>query len=376
MELTIGSNIKRLRKEKNLTQEQLAELVGVSFQAISKWENNIGYPDITLLPALSSVLDASVDTIMGVDRSQAEIERLLLEIAETSKSGRLREAYEMGKEALCRFPSNDLLLFAVSSFAFALSVTADEEEKGRLIDEIRTMTDRILAYSQSDELKTRARWTLCQTYIHAKDKKSAAEVGWGLPDITACRQYLLASCLEGEEKKQFMEKTMYLVTVLFTSFVRQSSPEPIPDHPVFSRTDRKTTENLIKVWDIAFSLMSDGIRVKRQNVTYMNLHLSAAERAVEESDREAALSHLSEAAECAVTVDTADQLPLEVVSSNNAIKQLLHLRNDFRLTQEEVLAHNLSYTLLHGFLPSASFDGLREEADFTAIAQRLAETAV
>lgn len=375
MELTIGSNIKRLRKEKNLTQEQLAELVGVSFQAISKWENNIGYPDITLLPALSSVLDVSIDTIMGVDRSQAEVDRLLLEIGETSKSGRLREAYEMGKEALCRFPSNDLLLFAVSSFATGLIATADEEEKGRLIDEIRTMTNRILAYSQSDELKTRARWTLCQTYTHAKDKKSAAEVGLWLPDITACRQYLLASCLEGEEKKQFMEKTMYLVTVLFTSFVRQSSPEPISAHPIFSRTDRKTTENFIKVWDIAFSLMEDGIRVKRQNITYMFLHLSAAKRAVEESDREAALFHFSEAVECAITVDTAKNIPLEVVSSNNAIKQLLHPYNDFCLTQADVLAHNLSYTLLHGFLPSSVFDGIRETVEFTKAAHKLEETA-
>ena len=54
MQLKIGNKIKTLRKQRGITQEQLAESPGISFQAISKWENNIALPDITLAPALAN----------------------------------------------------------------------------------------------------------------------------------------------------------------------------------------------------------------------------------------------------------------------------------------------------------------------------------
>ena len=63
---TLGKRIAALRKQKGLTQEQLAEKVGVSAQAVSKWENDISCPDITLLPLLADLFDVSVDELLGV----------------------------------------------------------------------------------------------------------------------------------------------------------------------------------------------------------------------------------------------------------------------------------------------------------------------
>lgn len=63
---TLGKRIAMLRKEKGLTQEQLAEKVGVSAQAVSKWENDVSCPDITLLPLLADLFDVSVDELLGV----------------------------------------------------------------------------------------------------------------------------------------------------------------------------------------------------------------------------------------------------------------------------------------------------------------------
>lgn len=63
---TLGRRIAALRKEKGLTQEQLAEKVGVSAQAVSKWENDISCPDITLLPLLAELFGVSVDELLGV----------------------------------------------------------------------------------------------------------------------------------------------------------------------------------------------------------------------------------------------------------------------------------------------------------------------
>ena len=59
--MNIGNKIRELRKQRGITQEQLAESIGISFQAVSKWENNIALPDITLVPVLSSYFGVSMD---------------------------------------------------------------------------------------------------------------------------------------------------------------------------------------------------------------------------------------------------------------------------------------------------------------------------
>ena len=61
--MDIGNKIRKLRKQRGITQEQLAESIGVSFQAVSKWENNIALPDITLAPVLAGYFSVSMDEL-------------------------------------------------------------------------------------------------------------------------------------------------------------------------------------------------------------------------------------------------------------------------------------------------------------------------
>ncbi len=63
--MNLGNNIKQLRQQKNLTQEQIAEKLGVTYQAVSKWETNANTPDISLLPAIASLFGVSIDTLFA-----------------------------------------------------------------------------------------------------------------------------------------------------------------------------------------------------------------------------------------------------------------------------------------------------------------------
>jgi len=65
MKETIGKRISYLRREKGITQEEMAEKLGVTPQAVSKWENDISYPDILLLPKLAEMLGVSVDELLS-----------------------------------------------------------------------------------------------------------------------------------------------------------------------------------------------------------------------------------------------------------------------------------------------------------------------
>lgn len=60
-----GEVISKKRRELGLTQNQLADLLGISFQAISKWENNVTYPDVLMLPKLAMALHTTVDALLG-----------------------------------------------------------------------------------------------------------------------------------------------------------------------------------------------------------------------------------------------------------------------------------------------------------------------
>ena len=74
MNIKIGSNIKKLRTENNITQDALATAIGVTPQAISRWESEGGYPDIELLPALADFFSVSVDELIGYRLSEREKE--------------------------------------------------------------------------------------------------------------------------------------------------------------------------------------------------------------------------------------------------------------------------------------------------------------
>ena len=72
MKLAIGENIRNFRKKNDLTQEALADRLGVSYQSISRWENGTTYPDLELLPAIAEVLVVTVDELLGMPQIEKE----------------------------------------------------------------------------------------------------------------------------------------------------------------------------------------------------------------------------------------------------------------------------------------------------------------
>ena len=96
--MSLSANIKRLRQEKNLTQEQLAAKLGVSAQAVSKWETSETYPDGALLVPLANELGVSLDTLFDNDSvSMADIsERIMKLMQETDAKERFHVARDIG----------------------------------------------------------------------------------------------------------------------------------------------------------------------------------------------------------------------------------------------------------------------------------------
>lgn len=86
MKLSVGTNIRALRRKHHITQEQLADKLGVSYQSVSRWENDTCYPDMELLPVLARIFSVSIDRLLGVSEEDKhdKITELLKQISKAS----------------------------------------------------------------------------------------------------------------------------------------------------------------------------------------------------------------------------------------------------------------------------------------------------
>jgi len=94
---SIGNRINEYRRQRNITQEQLAEAMGVTSQAVSKWENDISCPDISVLPQLADYFNTSLEQLVRganlntvqllAENQRKEFDRLTLRILVHSSKG-------------------------------------------------------------------------------------------------------------------------------------------------------------------------------------------------------------------------------------------------------------------------------------------------
>lgn len=148
MELKIGSKIAELRKAKGMTQEQLALALGISAPAVSKWETDNSYPDITLLCPLARALDTNVDTLLEYDEVMTEekVKAYTNEIIKIERNGDVLLANEKLQKLLCQYPNSVSMKFHAVTLITSFQVMHPEctetqrneweKQKKKLLEEI------------------------------------------------------------------------------------------------------------------------------------------------------------------------------------------------------------------------------------------------
>ena len=113
MELKIGEKIRELRKRDGRTQEEVAEALGVSNQAVSKWESQSGYPDMETVPALANYFGVTIDELFGYDGEWEARIREIMQKADAilNRQGEMEDCILLLRGAVQEFPANaDLLV--------------------------------------------------------------------------------------------------------------------------------------------------------------------------------------------------------------------------------------------------------------------------
>lgn len=208
MNLLIGENIKRLRRERDLTQEELATHIGISFQSVSKWERGDGYPDITMLPSLANYFGISVDQLLGVDElaKMEQYSKINEEWEENHRKGRHHDNVSLMRSALKTFPNDALLLVQLSTSLEELGGT-QEEQKDHLRESIM-LQEQILRYGADSEIRAATQFNICFAYWRIGERDKALEQAEKLPNLYKSRENALVEFLDGEDRVKIARQAL------------------------------------------------------------------------------------------------------------------------------------------------------------------------
>ena len=125
MQIRSAENIRRLRKEHSMTQEQLADALGVTPGAVYKWEAGLSVPDVRILMEIADLFDSSVDLLLGYVQHTGNVEGRIRRIQELMASKDTDEAIAEAESALKRYPNNFRLTYTC---AFVYMVKTSEDK--------------------------------------------------------------------------------------------------------------------------------------------------------------------------------------------------------------------------------------------------------
>jgi len=301
--MNIGETIKKLRKQKDMTQEQLAEYLNISPQAVSRWEINSTLPDITLVPMLANIFDVTTDMLFGVDIDAKEkrIEAIVKEANNHFYKHQYDEAEKLLRAALKEYPNSCKLM---DSLALALTINKDYYgDRNGNEEEIIILSEKILAECTDDNLRYFSIQRLCNAYASMGETEKAASFVKKMPFMT--QNDLLTAMFKGTKKYNHMQAQ---IAYWADSAVNNISFFIGKGH--ISLDDGTEPYNLDecialgqKMIDIIHILIEDG-NFGDFNSRLVWVHRNLISRYIQKNDAAAALNHFRLAAKHAVIYDS------------------------------------------------------------------------
>lgn len=318
MTIYLGENIKRLRHEKGITQENLADFLSVSFQSVSRWERGESYPDITLLPILSKFFGVSTDELLGMNEARDEdrIKEYLV-LYDDTKLKDLPSLCEKMKEAAKEFPDDFRILVRYMSILqevkmrtlsiediAARAYEGVSKEIGRIYEIIqKSCTDDGIRIWSKNVMISHLSWKyqcICNEEgkyrVYKEYLEQAKEIAKTLPAMRDCKE-ICADGLSFDSETCYIARRRLLEELLY-HFMEATYGYCSLECTTEERI--KTFEHEIGLMDLIFS---DGDYGKNYfNRLYALGHLGYLWH--QEGDDERAIEYLRSAAEYAKKLDS------------------------------------------------------------------------
>ncbi len=231
MELKIGETIRALRKQQGRTQENLAEALGITFQAVSRWESGLAYPDMELVPAIANYFGVSIDELFGYDgERQQKIDTLIEMIREKNKLNNgedvcIDECIALARNGLIEFPGNQKLLLCLAFLLYSAGYArygehhlTDPEgydifdvERHRTYAEWKeaiAIYEKLIKELEDGPEKQEAVLRLTQLYAVTGEVTKSLALIENLPDVSGCSDLLMLNACDGKRRAEEYDKAL------------------------------------------------------------------------------------------------------------------------------------------------------------------------
>lgn len=172
--MNIGETIRKYRKEKEMTQEHLAGLLGVTASAVNKWEKGSACPDIALLSPIARALGISLDTLLTYQESlrMEEVNALLEELKERMKKESYQAVFRWVQDKIHAFPNSEELIVQAAVVLNAYRIMGQVPDAESYDEQIRMWIERGLS-SQEEEIRMMAAEALYTLYLNRQEYEKA-----------------------------------------------------------------------------------------------------------------------------------------------------------------------------------------------------------
>ncbi len=199
--MRIGENIRDLRKNKDITREQLAAVLDVPLQSVCNWENGISMPDITVLPKLAAYFSVTIDSMLDYDHEEKtnEIKGIIRESFEYRESD-ADKSRRILEEGLKKYPDNDMLM---NELLYTINYNASPDETIKVASHLTAITDKA-------DIRYDAMRFLAYAY-HAKGETDMAVAALEqVPQLYFTRLSEMAFITTGRRKHEAAEKQKWV----------------------------------------------------------------------------------------------------------------------------------------------------------------------
>ncbi len=282
MQLELGKRIRELRRRDGRTQEDLAEAIGVTSQAVSRWEANGGYPDMEMIPSIANYFGITIDELFGVDKAKNEEE--ILEIIDKFDNGKYKGSdgsLSFMAEAYHKYPSDFRILVRYMHSLINDNVDAGDYLKNK--KEIFTIYDKIQNYCTNDAIRMYAKNLMIHYFkplirvensgVTERDMYDLIEE---MPAIPDSKEYLMSYMppdIDKVEKgcQNLFDKLMYYFNNTISHFSRSYMLTGV--EPTKEQIQRavEALELTVKIFDLVYTDGNYGVcwRVAIYNYGYL-----------------------------------------------------------------------------------------------------------
>lgn len=198
--LKLGERLKELRIRNGQTQEQLAEVFGVSPQAVSRWENRSTYPDITLLPTIANYFDITTDELLGVDieKRQQEIDKILEYNTKLHRHGKIAESVAFLREKINLYPKSSVIAYQLAHSLYQ-NLCNEHSKQEDVLNEVISITEKAIHLDKGESYVTFAgKHQLCLAYCMLGRRDEAYEIAVNMPSLWVSREIMLPRTLDND----------------------------------------------------------------------------------------------------------------------------------------------------------------------------------